>query len=241
MKKTKQIRATGVALRRVFTVMVAFLLVIGFNACSNGGGGGGPAGGPGVPSTGTGDNGGKYTNPKTGEDYKVGETGPGGGKIFYDSVEETGDYFTMTDNNDEVRYLEASLGVVSSGYRWASQELIGNGAVDDPNHFVNTGMAIGTGRKNTALIIAKDPNATAAKLCDDYKGGGLTDWFLPSEGELIILLKNITTDNGLYWSSSQTTNYNNAARMGVVSDAGYNGPADNNKSNELNVFAIRAF
>ena len=48
MKKTKRACATGVALRKLFTVMVALFLVFGFNACSNsGGGGGGPAGGPG--------------------------------------------------------------------------------------------------------------------------------------------------------------------------------------------------
>ena len=161
--------------------MVAFLLVLGFNACSNGGGGGGPAGGPGVPSTGTGDNGGKYTNPKTGEDYKVGETGPGGGKIFYDSVEETGDYFTMTDNNDEVRYLEASLDY-SQNKPFASTEYL-NTSID------GTEKKIGSGRKNTVLILAKDPDAPVAKFCVDYRGGDLDDWFLPSFDELAKFVK----------------------------------------------------
>jgi len=38
-----------------------------------------------------------------------------------------------------------------------------------------TSTAIGTGRKNTAIILAKDATAPAAKACKDYISGGKTD------------------------------------------------------------------
>jgi len=74
--------------------------------------------------------------------------------------------------------------------------------------------AIGTGRKNTALILAQDANAPAAKACNNMNSGGgtggQTDWFLPSVEELNQLyinrsyVGNLTTN--YYWSSSQSDN-----------------------------------
>lgn len=51
--------------------------------------------------------------------------------------------------------------------------------------------AIGTGLSNTNLIVAAYGAGTyAAKLCRDYNGGGFTDWFMPSLGELGALFQN---------------------------------------------------
>ena len=69
---------------------------------------------------------------------------------------------------------------------------------------------IGTGRKNTQLILIQDTAATvannAAKACYEYSNNGKTDWYLPSKNELNELyqrrsLFSITT--GIFWSSSQ--------------------------------------
>ena len=47
-----------------------------------------------------------------------------------------------------------------------------------------TGIEIGTGKANTAAILAVNVIAPAAKACNDYNGGGKSDWFLPSRDEL---------------------------------------------------------
>ena len=80
---------------------------------------------------------------------------------------------------------------------------------------ISTGTAIGTGRKNTALILATDANAPSGKACKDYYGGGKTDWFLPSKDELnelylkrdyIFAVTNESTlFSSIYNSSSQYT------------------------------------
>lgn len=73
-----------------------------------------------------------------------------------------------------------------------------------------TGTAIGTGFANTYKIIAEQ-GATitdyAAGLARAYNGGGYTDWFLPSQGELNKLYINKVAIGGfadsVYWSSSE--------------------------------------
>ena len=125
--------------------------------------------------------------------YNLGDTGPGRGKIFYVSTEG----FTMTDDNSTAHYLEAAPSDMATGLAWASEDYISTN--------ISTGEAIGTGRKNTALILATDANAPAAKACKDYTDGGKTDWFLPSKDELNQLYVNRSTVGNMtsYWSSSQ--------------------------------------
>ena len=71
-----------------------------------------------------------------------------------------------------------------------------------------TGTAIGTGLANTnAIIAAQGSGIYAASKARDYNGGGYTDWFLPSKGELNQLYENKTAIGGLpddiYWSSTE--------------------------------------
>jgi len=165
-------------------------------------------------------------------EYKIGDTGPGGGKIFYRS----GKGFTMTDNNNVCHYLEAAPNNMSAELKWASS------SVPNSTNIAGTGTAIGTGRKNTALILATDAAAPAAKACKEYSGGGKNDWFLPSKDELNELHKNRTsvgntTTANSYWSSSQASN--NTAW--VHSFLGSGTQATNNKEDAINVRAIRAF
>jgi len=125
--------------------------------------------------------------------YALGDTGPGGGKVFYYSAEG----FTMKDNNQVCHYLEAAPS--DSGTRqWASPTY-------ESTSINGTASEMGTGRKNTAIILAVDVYAPAAQACKDYNGGGRADWFLPSFKELEQLYSNKSfVDNmgtGYYWSS----------------------------------------
>ena len=129
--------------------------------------------------------------------YKVGDTGPGDGIIFYDKGRFT----------DGWRYLEASP-VDVGDHAWAPNSSFAYDFVSGA-----TGTAIGTGRANTRAIIAIVGNAypasecPAAWACVDYRGGGKSDWFLPSRDELNELYKQRGFIGGLsgtsYWSSSQ--------------------------------------
>ena len=162
--------------------------------------------------------------------FSVGETGPGGGKIFY----KFGVGFTMTDDSTTAHYMEASP-VVSTSLAWASGGYV---ATLLSGTF---GTEIGTGRKNTALILAEDPAAPAAKACKDYYApNNLTDWFLPSKDELDELYTNqAIVDSSteiLYWSSSQS-GYDFAWWQRFVDGWQH----DSAKANTFSVRAIRAF
>ena len=135
--------------------------------------------------------------------YALGDTGPGGGTIFYvaDGLNGTTFGFTMTDDSSTAYYLEAAPSDIGPPISWA--------ASDDS---INTSIGLGDGRKNTANILAFYTSATttnnAAKACTALGTG----WFLPSIEELIILCeyndRNSNNELGLsvmqyYWSSSQ--------------------------------------
>ena len=128
------------------------------------------------------------------------EYGPGGGIIFYHS--EAG--FTMTDDPKVYHYLEAAL-TDFGALAWATE-------VFESTGIAGTETGFGTGKKNTALILAVDENAPAAKACDTYSKKGCTDWFLPSKDELNVLYEFYAAHGSGsyanfkrkdYWSSSQ--------------------------------------
>ena len=74
-----------------------------------------------------------------------------------------------------------------------------------------TATALGTGSANTTTIIAKIGTSTsyAARVARDYRGGGHTDWCLPSKDELNKLYLGRAAIGGFegstYWSSSEST------------------------------------
>ncbi len=117
--------------------------------------------------------------------------GPGGGWIFYDKG----------NTKDGWRYLEAAPVDQSVKIEWSNGDYIDTGA---------SGTAIGDGKLNTRKIIATQGDGQyAAKICSDYRGGGKSDWFLPSKDELNLMYENLKK-NGTgdfteyyYWSSSQ--------------------------------------
>jgi len=132
--------------------------------------------------------------------YNIGDTGPGGGKIFYYSVAgfSCGQTLTATCN-----YLEAAptTGVNSwtdAAYVWSgnTNTLIGT-----------TGTAIGTGYKNTLAMVAQSNTANrAGTISRAYRGpNNLSDWYLPSKDELnqLYLQRATVGTAGGYWSSSE--------------------------------------
>jgi hypothetical protein len=128
--------------------------------------------------------------------YAVGDTGPAGGIIFYDKGATDAGW----------RYLEAAP---ASTERHASWGVVGT-AIPEAD-----GTAIGTGRQNTADIVAiQGPGTTyAAQLCDGLTYGGYSDWFLPSRDELNLMYTNLYRRGfggfrpNQYWSSSERGTY----------------------------------
>jgi len=87
------------------------------------------------------------------------------------------------------------------GIRWNNGSNTNTGAL---------GEVIGTGLANTNAIISSQGETStnyAAGLARAYKGGGYTDWYLPSLDELNKLYTNKTAIGGFannyYWSSTE--------------------------------------
>jgi len=104
------------------------------------------------------------------------------------------------------------------------------------------------GQTNTAAILLQSTTAPAAKLCVDYRGGGLSDWYLPATWELkecynaeYIVNTILGASNGFqfvnYWSSTENS-ATLAWYMGF--DTGNTG-SDMLKSNTNRVRAVRKF
>ncbi|MCL2764003.1 MAG: DUF1566 domain-containing protein [Treponema sp.] len=174
--------------------------------------------------------------------YALGDQGPAGGIIIYRL--ETG--FTMTDDDSTAYYLEAAPANMPEFLRWSTLtwgEYEASGYdnslwIDIPG----TGTAIGTGRKNTALILALDPTAPAALACKDYfteEYESFNDWFLPSRDELNQLYlrrADLDLSSGWFWSSSQGTIFYAWGQSFDIGDQ-----AGNYKDYDFNVRAVRAF
>jgi len=127
-------------------------------------------------------------------EYAIGDTGPGDGKIIY--VSASG--FNVTGLGT-CHYLEAAPVDQEIILAWASSGYTST-------YIEGTGTAIGTGKANTAAILAVDANAPAAKACADYRGGDKDDWFLPSRGELDEMYEarsHLGISPIWYWCSSQ--------------------------------------
>jgi hypothetical protein len=168
--------------------------------------------------------------------YEAGDTGPGGGKIFYYSAAG----FTMSDTSETCHYLEAAPDDMPTTYNWSSDYSLGQ------IYMGTTSADIGAGRKNTALILAVDSNAPAATACRDYAGGGKNDWFLPSLNEISQLYDNKAFVGNMganywYWTSTEA----NAGGEQAWSYSFYNGVHSNSSKwgsgSTYHVRAVRAF
>ncbi len=107
-----------------------------------------------------------------------------------------------------------------------------------------TSSAIGTGKANTAAIVAGCADTdTAAKAAANYTLNGYNDWYLPSEDELNLLymqkqvLDGIANDS--YWSSTEGTSGNTVAQGQYFGDGTVF--LSGNKNGPIRVRAIRSF
>jgi hypothetical protein len=146
----------------------------------------------------------------TGGICNVGDTGPGGGIVFYKAVSA---FACGPTRSDSCYYLEAAPATWSGGsdaaisISWSGNttQSVGSSGGDTA-----TATAIGWGYRNTLAAIAQSNTAnkviTRARA---YNGGGLGDWFLPSKDELNQLYLRKTTVGGFtstsYWSSSEVS------------------------------------
>jgi hypothetical protein len=185
-------------------------------------GGGGTSGG--TQTAQKGNTGGNTKAPAT-PVYKIGDTGPAGGLVFYDKGNNSGGW----------RYMEVATDNLGKT-TWPSFKSVGE-----------TETAIGTGKMNTQ-VIAKSGEMTAM-LCIAYRGGGFSDWFLPSKDELNLIYINLVRINHIvdwedtYWTSSPKTwpgNYPGAQRFSDGSQY-YPGYSNNNTNETHTVLAVRQF
>ena len=124
-----------------------------------------------------------------GKFYALGDTGPGGGLIFF--IDEDG-FKCKKDSNKRnlCNYLEVApygwnLGGVDPFKTWSTanyqfESVPGLKEEDLPNN-----IAIGLGFKNSNYILRQgNDSTTAAGIAREYGGGGLRDWYLPDLAEL---------------------------------------------------------
>ncbi len=153
---------------------------------------------------------------------KIGDTGPGGGTVFYVAP----DLFMA--NGKRARYLEAAAKDYGDS-KWACSEGL--------NKNLETKIEIGEGAHNTALIKKACPGFYSALFTG---GGGKSDWFIPSIHELIELSKNKTLFGNLkdyYWSSSEE----NSKITALVQNFKEFTTGPSQKRNNFSVRTVRAF
>ena len=144
----------------------------------------------------------------TGGVCNVGDTGPGGGIVFYKAVSAFACGPTLAAS---CLYLESapanwsggSDSAISISWSGNTTQSVGSGGGDTA-----TATAIGWGYRNTLAAVAQSNTSnkviTRARA---YTGGGLSDWFVPSKDELNQLYLRRATVGGFtstsYWSSSE--------------------------------------
>jgi hypothetical protein len=135
--------------------------------------------------------------------YSQGGIGPAGGMLILDNG--SGSY-----GANGWRYLEAGAAIVGSGDPWTS----GDANLTIPGA---TGTAFGTGKADTAAIIAAvGPGSYMAMDCRNYSLGGYSDWFMPSQieanqllyvNQLLLGSASIIGTKSYFLSSSQDSSY----------------------------------
>jgi hypothetical protein len=123
--------------------------------------------------------------------YAVGDTGPGGGIVFYDKGNAAGGW----------QYLEMDLTLRTAEWLNPAQYPVGA-----------SGTGVGDGLVNTnGIVAAGGAGSYAATVCSDLVAGGKSDWYLPSKDELDAIytdlklagLGGLTSE--VYWSSTEAS------------------------------------
>ena len=157
----------------------------------------------------------------------LGDTGPGGGKVFYVASSN----FTSTGSvcGTACKYLEAA----------PADQLFSPWCSNTSTSLGVTATGIGSGMSNTT-IADRTCTSGAIQVAADYTNNSKTDWHLPSKDELQQLYNQKTKVGGFspsgYWSSTETVDGN---ASGQNFDSG--GHGNRMKDNPDNVRAVRAF
>lgn len=169
-----------------------------------------------------------FANPASKQTYKIGETGPAGGLVFYDKGSFSNGW----------QYLEAAPAEKEFTAEWGANQKNVPGTYGD----------IGTGKDNTKLIVERlqklKETGKAAQMCTQLNINGFTDWFLPSIKELELMQANLKKKglggfaNGPYWSSTLA---NNQPYHAWTHFFGFSGQGSDDKNIVRRVRAARAF
>jgi uncharacterized repeat protein (TIGR02543 family) len=189
--------------------------------------------------------------------YNVGDTGPGGGTIYYYS---SGGFNCGPTQSDTCNYLEVAPSTWSGASDplkfWANAsdynyKIAGVSATGDPPPLTSDG--VGLGYKDSLAIINNGrsiDSTTAAGSARAYSGGSKSDWYLPSPAELNLLCQwargvapSVTTP--CTGGSLNSTTYG-AGSAGFTRDYYWTSTQENNTSyahtrrfNEGNAYAAR--
>ena len=174
----------------------------------------------------------------------LGDTGPGGGVVFYVHV-DADNMFTSTGStcNTSCKYLESALTDSGGAQTWCSNN----------NLTLNvTTTAVGGGMANTTTAditcTATSAIQSAANYSTTVNGTTYSDWHLPSKDELNELYTNRARVLGFsfanYWTSTESSAFaawqqifpNDGA---TVADQGFQSAS--NKGNSFRVRPVRAF
>ena len=204
----------------------------------------------------------------TGGTCIIGNTGPGGGVVFYVAA------LNFTSNGStcatECKYMEAATTDQSTGIVWATTatSCYNSGSTTDNNNCEANSIylgssseqaasrisakAIGKGMENTIQAHSRltkggaATNTYAAGIAWAYTNNGKDDWFLPSKDELYELFLERVSVGGFstdsYWSSSEQVvdSLSRAWAYGFASGT-MGGPADPAKFLTAYVRPVRAF
>jgi hypothetical protein len=134
----------------------------------------------------------------TGGTCVVGDTGPGGGIVFYVNAAgfACGTTLAATCNYLEAAPTSGPSAWTDAAYAWSGNTSLNIGATAQRT-------AIGTGYANTSAIVLQDATESkAGTIARAYSGpNGLSDWFLPSKDELNQMCK---WANAVAWTSDAT-------------------------------------
>ena len=162
--------------------------------------------------------------------YSVGDIGPGGGLVFL---------------------ISGGLTYEMAPKSWGVNETTGIGWCSDTTSAITgaNGLAVGTGSANTTAMQSPACTTGAGVAARAYRGGGFSDWFLPSQDELNAMYTyslvggfNSATygfSSGAYWSSSQYIALTPPTAWAQIFGTGFQGHGD--KSIPFSVRPIRAF
>ena len=136
---------------------------------------------------------------------KIGDTGPGGGKVFYVAP----DLFMV--NGKSARYLEASA--KNSQGAWCKTF---------SKCFDSKIIAVsGSGAANTSQILNSEGALSDMRVLIKQGVNGKLDWYVPSIGELIQLHQQRDMVGGFSWEPYWSSSFNPGGSVGFGVDFGY--------------------